>query len=166
MVNRDLEKTRVEQIVSLHNQVIADLKRSLESAIQIGGLLAEQKKNLKHGQFGTWIEANLPFTDRTARNYMRVYREKDRLKTETVSDLKSAYRLLSEPEINKDTMEMLSDLRNTLNTDYFEATPIGLITKREPTKAEWMDYGYRLVALDEFLKENNFTYTSFASGKK
>ena len=34
MVNRDLEKTRVEQIVSLHNQVIADLKRSLEGCLR------------------------------------------------------------------------------------------------------------------------------------
>jgi hypothetical protein len=63
MSTRELEKTRVQQIVSLHNQIVADLKRSLDSAIQIGGLLAEQKKNLKHGQFGAWIESNLPITD-------------------------------------------------------------------------------------------------------
>ena len=84
--------------MQLHNQIIADLKRSLDSAIRIGELLTEQKENLNHGEFGPWIKSNLPFTDRTAQNYMRLYRERDRLKTETVSDLKSAYKLLAEPK--------------------------------------------------------------------
>ena len=66
MTNGTLEKTTIDQIVTLHNQIVADLKRSLDSAIQIGQLLAEQKENLNHGEFGPWIKANLPFTDRTA----------------------------------------------------------------------------------------------------
>lgn len=94
----ELERTRTQKIVKLHNQIVTDLKRSLNSAIEIGQLLTDQKANLKHGEFTAWIAENLPFSDRTARNYMRVYRERDRLKTETVSDLKSAYRVLSAPE--------------------------------------------------------------------
>ena len=45
----------------------------MEKAIELGGLLAEQKETLSHGEFTPWIEANLPFTDRTARNYMRLH---------------------------------------------------------------------------------------------
>ncbi len=52
MDNRELEKTTVQHIVKLHSQIIADLKRSLDSAIQIGHLLSEQKASLKHGEFG------------------------------------------------------------------------------------------------------------------
>ena len=39
-------------------------------------LLAEQKKGMKHGTFTPWIKGNLPFTDRTAQNYMKFYRKK------------------------------------------------------------------------------------------
>jgi hypothetical protein len=94
MSTTELEITRVQEIGKLHSEIIGHLKTSLEKAIRIGELLSEQKASLKHGQFTTWIEGNLSFTDRTARNYMRLHREKDRLKTETVSDLKSAYKLL------------------------------------------------------------------------
>jgi hypothetical protein len=90
----DIQKSSAAEIIRLHNEIINSLKMSLHNAIRIGELLSEQKASLKHGKFTPWIKGNLPFTDRTARNYMRVYRERDRLKTETVSDLKSAYRLL------------------------------------------------------------------------
>jgi hypothetical protein len=93
----ELEKSLVEEIKKLHSEVISHLKMTIPQAIRIGELLGQQKGRLGHGAFGKWIEENLPFTDRTARNYMRLYNEKDRLlKTETVSDLKSAYNLLTD----------------------------------------------------------------------
>ena len=88
-----------DKISRLHGEIVGHLKQSLISAIQIGQLLTEQKQKLKHGEFGKWIKTNLPFTNRTARNYVRLYLERDRLKTETVSDLKSAYRLLNQPKV-------------------------------------------------------------------
>jgi hypothetical protein len=95
-------KSRITEIGKLHSEIIGHLKTSLAKAVRIGELLTEQKGSLKHGQFTPWIESNLPFTDRTAQNYMRCYRERDRLKTETVSDLKSAYRVLSVSKQNDD----------------------------------------------------------------
>jgi hypothetical protein len=94
----DIEKTRAQEIVRLHSEVVGHLRQSLEKAIRIGQLLSEQKEALKHGEFIPWLESNIPFTDRTARNYMKVYRERDRLKTETISDLKGAYALLASPQ--------------------------------------------------------------------
>jgi hypothetical protein len=93
-----IEHTRAEEITTLHNRIIGNLRQSLDDAIRIGQLLTEQKETLPHGDFGKWIEANLPFTDRTARNYMRLHRDRERLKTETVSDLTGAYRLLQASE--------------------------------------------------------------------
>lgn len=90
----EIEKSRIQEISNLHQEIIGHLKMSLEKAIRIGELLTEQKASMKHGEFTPWIKANLPFTDRTTQNYMRVYRERDRLKTETVSDLTQAYQLL------------------------------------------------------------------------
>jgi hypothetical protein len=70
----------------------------LDKAIRIGALLAEQKASLKHGEFIPWIKANLPFTERTAQNYMRLYDRREQLKNESVSYLNEAYRLLTAPK--------------------------------------------------------------------
>ena len=94
----DLTVTRADEIIRLHDEVIGALKTSLKKAIRIGELLTDQKESMGHGAFLPWVKENLPFTDRTARNYMRLHRERDRLKTETVSDLKGAYKLLGAPK--------------------------------------------------------------------
>jgi len=99
---KSIEKSKAVEITKLHNEIAGHLRTSLEKAIKIGELLAEQKENLKHGEFTPWVKEHLPFTDRTARSYMRLHREKDRLKTETVSDLTSAYRLLAAPKLEMD----------------------------------------------------------------
>ena len=94
----NIEKDRMSEITELHNEIEDHLRSSLEKAIRIGELLTDQKTTLEHGEFTPWIKVSLPFTDRTARNYMKLYRERDRLKTEAVSDLKSAYKLLAAPK--------------------------------------------------------------------
>jgi len=94
----EIEKHRTAEIVELHLKFDASIRKTWEIGAKIGQLLTEQKAELKHGGFGSWIEKNLPFTDRTARNYMTLFRNRDRLKTETVSDFKSAYKLLCEPK--------------------------------------------------------------------
>jgi len=106
----NIEQSRVQEIITLHNEIAGYLKTSLEKAIRIGGLLSEQKSSLKHGEFTSWMKANLPFTDRSAQNYMRLHRERNRLKTETVSDLKSAYKLLTAPKPESDIERLRREL--------------------------------------------------------
>jgi hypothetical protein len=43
---------------------------------------------------------NLNFSHRTARNYMRLYQEREKLKTTPVTDLRSAYKLLAHNELD------------------------------------------------------------------
>jgi hypothetical protein len=139
MMKMALEKSRIDEIGKLHGEIIVNLKISLENAIRIGELLTEQKSSLKHGQFTYWIATNLPFSDRTAQNYMRVYRERDRLKTETVSDLKSAYKFLSAPKQKdhsnwvEETLHCFANCVNCAKEEYqcswkeaFEATLRGI----------------------------------------
>lgn len=45
----------------------------LDRVLAIGSLLSEQKKALGHGHFENWVNNNLPFTDRQARKYLRVF---------------------------------------------------------------------------------------------
>jgi hypothetical protein len=119
-----LDKTRIQEIVRLHSEVAAHLKQSLDKAVRIGQLLTEQKQALGHGEFIPWLKANVPFTDRTARNYMRLYRERERLKTETVSGLKGAYALLvqvreEEAEFDPDAWrEIIDQVNDTFFRDH------------------------------------------------
>jgi hypothetical protein len=85
------------EITRLHHEVLGCMKVGLEKAFRIGQLLTEQKEKLGHGHFTGWVNAALPFTDRTARNYMTLWRNQDRLKTENVSVLSEGYKLLTAP---------------------------------------------------------------------
>lgn len=118
----DIERIRIYEIKKLHGEIISHLTTSFDKAIRIGELLTEEKGKLKHGEFTPWVNGNLPFTDRTARNYMRLYRERDRLKTETVSDLTSAYKLLNAPKEDEsgwtppdpdEWLQLIKDLNRT-----------------------------------------------------
>lgn len=81
------------EINRLHGEIEAAYHTSLERAIRIGELLAEQKEALGHGQFLPWVTEHLPFSERTARNYMRVFSHRAELKSAGVADLTTAYRL-------------------------------------------------------------------------
>jgi len=95
----DLERNRVDEICSLHTEIAGSCRMALDKAIRIGELLAEHKASLPHGEFGRWIQEHLPFSDRTARNYMRCYESRELLKTESVSGLGTAYLLLTQPKL-------------------------------------------------------------------
>lgn len=98
MSSEALGRGRVGEIIVLHGEIGGLLKTSLKKAIRIGELMTEQKASLKHGEFTPWIKANLPFTDRTARKYMQLYENRELLKTENVSGLTGAYKLLEAPK--------------------------------------------------------------------
>jgi hypothetical protein len=84
------------RVNALHDEIGGVLRLSLQKAIEIGGLLAEAKRQTGHGAFGDWLSENVAFTDRTARRYMALFENRERLlRSDNVSDLGSAYRLLS-----------------------------------------------------------------------
>lgn len=62
------------------------LKQTTTAVIEIGQRLKWAKDALVHGHFGEWLSAEFNWTERTARNYMRVA-EVFGPKTETVSVL-------------------------------------------------------------------------------
>lgn len=100
----DYQNTRMKSITKtaseikkLHGEICCAARTSLDKAIRIGELLADAKGNVKHGEWLSFVKT-LPFSERTARNYMRVYEEREGLKSATVADLTEAYRLLEEPK--------------------------------------------------------------------
>lgn len=78
---------RTQEINRLHNEVCMGLKTIVEKAIRIGKLLVEQKAECNHGEWLPWLKANVKFSERTARNYMRLYSRRDEIKSATVADL-------------------------------------------------------------------------------
>lgn len=90
----NIEKSKVAKIIQLHNEIRGLLVQGLEKAMILGELLIDAKKTLGHGHFTSWIEQNIPFDERTVRRYMGVYEFRERLKTDNVSDLTTAYKLV------------------------------------------------------------------------
>ncbi|MBV8885395.1 MAG: DUF3102 domain-containing protein [Chroococcidiopsidaceae cyanobacterium CP_BM_RX_35] len=73
------------------------VKRTAQGIIEVGLKLVNIKERLGHGQFGDWLEAEFDWTDRTARQFMRVAEE---FKSANFSDLPfspSALYLLAAP---------------------------------------------------------------------
>ena len=90
------------EIRQLHSDIQDAARTSLAKAIRIGGLLSEIKAGLQHGEWLPWLEANAPFSERTAQNYLKCHDERERLKSANVADLSGAYLLLAQPK--KDTL--------------------------------------------------------------
>lgn len=101
----------VAEIIRLHGQILDAARTSLDNAIRIGELLVQEKARLNHGEWLPWLKGHVPFSDRTARNYMQCYEQRDRLKMESVSDLTSAYRLLASPDRPGDLGGSLPDAK-------------------------------------------------------
>ncbi len=94
----NLQRQRVTRMKKLHSEIVATVRTTLNIAIELGGLLEEQKAETQHGGWTAWVENNLPFDIRTAQNYMAAFRRRGELKNETVSYLADAYRVRKEPK--------------------------------------------------------------------
>lgn len=156
----EVTQSTVTEIRQLHERVTVAMRGVLDDAIRIGELLTAMKSELPHGSFETWTRENLPFTTRTARNYMRVFREQDRLKTETVSDLTGAYKALTErrpPETIEEVPFDLADL----------GCGLALYSMRDEHKQAWVvpsdDADYVFYA---WLERDSFDGVAMVGGKK
>jgi hypothetical protein len=95
-MSEDLSNPAVTEINRLHSENCADAENTLKRALRSGELLAAQKASLKHGQWLPWLEANTKINERTAQNYLRVYKNREKLKSESLADLAEAYQFLAD----------------------------------------------------------------------
>jgi hypothetical protein len=71
----------VQEIEDLHNEAVQLATKSIEKAIRIGELLLAvreefPKRASKGAGFETWVENNLPFSGRMARNYIATFKNR------------------------------------------------------------------------------------------
>jgi hypothetical protein len=85
-----------KEIARLHGDILSAARMSLEKAIRIGELLSRVRASRK-GKWLAWIKESAPFSDQTARNYIRVYHQRDDPRFKTVLNLNDAYALLCAP---------------------------------------------------------------------
>lgn len=69
------EVTAVRTIEVVTGEIKALVSHSLDCAIEIGRRLIEAKEMLPHGQWGTWLENEVDFSQRTANNMMKLFEE-------------------------------------------------------------------------------------------
>ena len=82
------------QVNELHAEFLGAARRTLDIGIKIGGLLALKKEGLGHGAWLPWCEKYLRFSDRTARNYLRLWTHREDLKLASNASMAEAYKLL------------------------------------------------------------------------
>lgn len=79
-------ENKIEELKTEIIKVYGDYKKTsrlaIEKAVHLGGLLVRVKEEVGHGNFQTWIAENMPFTYRTARNYMDVYEVREKINPE------------------------------------------------------------------------------------
>ena len=96
----DLE-TRV-MVRQRTSEIKERMRRTAQDIIEIGQKLIDVKEHLGHGKFGLWLRLEFEWTDRTARQFMRVA---EAFKSENFSDLNfapSALYLLAAPSTPDD----------------------------------------------------------------
>lgn len=111
MIDEELTSTELEALDELFDQRDIDIiteeinfyKQQAGMAIlEIGKRLAEAKSQLSHGEWLPWLEEKVEFSERSAQQYMRLWKEYG--KSATVADLgvRKALVLLALPESERE----------------------------------------------------------------
>jgi len=77
-----IEMTLVDEINREHELSLECLRSSYYHALRVGELLLQVKNKLLHGDFIKWINANCKFTERSAQNYMKLYKYRELVEQE------------------------------------------------------------------------------------
>jgi DNA modification methylase len=90
------------QINERHEKIVGCTRDVITLSIEVGGMLTKIKDKIGWGQWEDWVKKHLSFTSRTARNYMKLWNGRDKVKSEMTSEngltLTQALRLLTEPD--------------------------------------------------------------------
>lgn len=124
-----------DEIITLHNQINSSLKVCVEKAAAIGEILLEVKQKTDHGLFMKFLE-ELPFSDRTARNYMNIQENYDTIKG--AKNLSEAYGMLKVPNKVIDFPKESSETTKIapISNDLEESEPKDIEVKTTPHKPD------------------------------
>lgn len=111
MIDEELTATELEALDELFDQRDIDIiteeinfyKQQAGTAIlEIGRRLAEAKEQLSHGEWLPWLEEKVAFSERTAQQYIRLWKEYGKSATVAVLGVRKALVLLALPESERE----------------------------------------------------------------
>ncbi|WP_281885628.1 DUF3102 domain-containing protein [Paenibacillus sp. YYML68] len=84
-----IEENRTPQLIAAEIRSIDSQTREfvLRSAIEIGHRLTEAKELVAHGEWGSWLEKNVSYSQSTANNFMRIATEYGKTSSQVLSNL-------------------------------------------------------------------------------
>jgi len=86
---------QLDAIKTLYDQIKAHVEAALYKGIRLGGKLHEVQATLKHNKgYESWVENHLPFSVRTARDYVTLFLHRERFETEGNAERLSIRRAL------------------------------------------------------------------------
>ncbi len=137
-----LVKDPAAEIIRLHLECLASATKSLDIAIKVGENLAKQKKDMDHGTFIPWIKETLPFSERTAQNYMKLFDNKKKLLEGNVENVTEAYMLIA-PEKKKSVPGPIRErpLEDTIVKEIAHDVSESIIKKQKTYLNYWEDLG-------------------------
>jgi DUF3102 family protein len=102
-----LYRDEARQIVKLHDEILTAARSALTTAIRAGEILWSIKEKLEHGNWLPWLKASVPFSERTARNYVACYKRQDELNRQAIAGLTEAYYWLCDSAAEADELEAI-----------------------------------------------------------
>jgi len=91
----------ISELKSLYSKIVSCSADALTHAIRAGELLDDAKKSVKKGDWADWVESSLPFSYKTAENYIRIFNNQDEIKKAAIFDLSKAYAAIAKPKKRK-----------------------------------------------------------------
>jgi hypothetical protein len=107
------------KIKALHAEVIEAGRNVVRKAIEAGVALIEAKGKVRHGEWLPWLKRCCGFSERTAQDYMKLARHRQKVEEKLKSALGADFGL-------KDALRMVDDDGNTQKED---AGPLGRYQK-------------------------------------
>ena len=166
-IKKELAKSELTaistQINLAHKECLLAMRSSLDHAIKAGDLLIQAKAKINHGDWLKWLSNNCECSERTARAYMRVAKNKtaiaaDMTMTEALKMLsapKASHNASPEEGLQKLNKAILTEISVLLYNEKFKITPTGLTVVGDPSFEEWLEYGKRLKIVDDFFQSKS-----------
>ena len=101
------------QINSAHRECLSAMRSSIDHAIKAGDLLVQAKALVNHGDWLNWVSDNCSFSERTARAYMRVAKNKTAITADMT--MIGALNMLSTPKTPLEKIKMFVNKEININ---------------------------------------------------
>lgn len=161
MTADELAKTEfsAEHITELHYKAKSNLSSAIDAAIEVGEELQKAKTALQHGAYLPWIESNLPFDERTAQRYVKMYLNNSELKKLQPSSLSEAYGILTEPKEEPEEDVKIEAYIKADDYDEEEGDELDPVVAIEPIYSKYPYWK----ELEQSIKQMNDTYKKLSS---